>query len=499
MAEIPMQAQLYMGRGVNSITGKPFGTAIEFDTPPDDTEGQEVSLHLLAISSSRELTETLNISASASFKKGFGGVSAEFSLVQSRQFNNYYTYAMVRCFVKNPPKLLRNPRLKSEAEDLLKQKGWDEFAKAYGWEYVAGHITGGSYYGLIEIQTINETEQQDIKRKLSGFYGAFDASVEVQNSLKEIVKNTTTNVFVTHSGGYGQPVAVSLEAMIEDARNFPAVVSKNPIKIVVLTSDYQSTVPLPQLPNQNFIVRIQQKNTLEDLGREYLKLRDYKANLEFVLEHLIEFDDFRELDTQQLQSKRQEYQDSLDGTANEIDEIVKRASNCMDDFGQCQTYAPSIQRLPLPKIGGNLMNLKQIEEHLSKLRQEVENLRARPELPQGSIIPWYTKDGSIPAGWAVCDGANGTPDLRGKFLMGTTNTSKVGETGDGNTVIGEVDVTAYAAGWDQHITPSPNGGPQANQGWGNQQWHRLVSNVKIPQRQFKSVPAYCKVIYIMKL
>lgn len=46
-------------------------------------------------------------------------------------------------------------------------------------------------------------------------------------------------------------------------------------------------------------------------------------------------------------------------------------------------------------------------------------------LPRGSIIMW--SGATVPAGWALCDGQNGTPDLRGRFVIGagasgTTNT-----------------------------------------------------------------------------
>ncbi len=38
-------------------------------------------------------------------------------------------------------------------------------------------------------------------------------------------------------------------------------------------------------------------------------------------------------------------------------------------------------------------------------------------IPRGSVVAW-TKD-TIPKGWAICDGTNGTPDLRGRFIVGT--------------------------------------------------------------------------------
>lgn len=37
-------------------------------------------------------------------------------------------------------------------------------------------------------------------------------------------------------------------------------------------------------------------------------------------------------------------------------------------------------------------------------------------LPIGSIIAWENL--TLPSGWVVCDGLNGTPDLRDKFVRG---------------------------------------------------------------------------------
>lgn len=38
-------------------------------------------------------------------------------------------------------------------------------------------------------------------------------------------------------------------------------------------------------------------------------------------------------------------------------------------------------------------------------------------LPYGSIIMWHGTIASIPSGWAWCDGTNGTPDLRNRFIV----------------------------------------------------------------------------------
>jgi len=40
--------------------------------------------------------------------------------------------------------------------------------------------------------------------------------------------------------------------------------------------------------------------------------------------------------------------------------------------------------------------------------------------PVGGIIMWSGTLATIPAGWALCNGANGTPDLRGRFIVGAS-------------------------------------------------------------------------------
>ena len=40
------------------------------------------------------------------------------------------------------------------------------------------------------------------------------------------------------------------------------------------------------------------------------------------------------------------------------------------------------------------------------------------ELPKGAVIMWYGKTVDIPDGWLLCDGENGTPNLKQKFIVG---------------------------------------------------------------------------------
>ena len=54
---------------------------------------------------------------------------------------------------------------------------------------------------------------------------------------------------------------------------------------------------------------------------------------------------------------------------------------------------------------------------------------ASPTLPSGVILIWSGSTGSIPSGYVICDGSNGTPDLRNSFVLGAGNSYTVGQTG----------------------------------------------------------------------
>jgi len=54
---------------------------------------------------------------------------------------------------------------------------------------------------------------------------------------------------------------------------------------------------------------------------------------------------------------------------------------------------------------------------------------ATPSIPTGCILLWSGSTGSIPSGFLLCDGTNGTPDLRNSFIVGAGNNYTVGQTG----------------------------------------------------------------------
>lgn len=55
-------------------------------------------------------------------------------------------------------------------------------------------------------------------------------------------------------------------------------------------------------------------------------------------------------------------------------------------------------------------------------------------VPAGLIAMWSGSINSVPGGWQLCDGTNGTPDLRNRFIVGAGGEYSIGNTGGSQSV-----------------------------------------------------------------
>jgi len=138
-------------------------------------------------------------------------------------------------------------------------------------------------------------------------------------------------------------------------------------------------------------------------------------------------------------------------------------------------------------------------------------------IPPGTIVMWSGSLATIPSGWALCDGANGTPDLRDRFVVGAGGTYSVASTGGQNSVTLTVDqmpahshsATANSGGSMEFSQSSSHGGGNVYYGMGtiyykdnirkNEHTHAVtVANAGGGQAH-ENRPPYYALAFIMKL
>lgn len=76
-------------------------------------------------------------------------------------------------------------------------------------------------------------------------------------------------------------------------------------------------------------------------------------------------------------------------------------------------------------------------------------------VPSGVICMWSGSSTEIPFGWALCDGSNNTPNLRGRFIVGAGGAYDVGNTGGAENVTLTVEqIPSHAHGGSVSIAQS---------------------------------------------
>ncbi len=96
-----------------------------------------------------------------------------------------------------------------------------------------------------------------------------------------------------------------------------------------------------------------------------------------------------------------------------------------------------------------------------------EDLPASAGIPSGGIIMWSGAVADIDPGWALCNGQNGTPDLRDKFIVGAGGAYAPGATGGAASATVAVTVGATTLSTSQMPSHSHSAGcaSSPSRGW----------------------------------
>jgi|GEM_PF-3637514 len=110
-------------------------------------------------------------------------------------------------------------------------------------------------------------------------------------------------------------------------------------------------------------------------------------------------------------------------------------------------------------------------------------------IPSGTIVAW-TKP-SIPEGWVICDGNNGTPNLRGRFIYGVANPETLLDIGGSSTHTHNINLPVQAV----QDRPYNKSGIQGISTEKNEDSDILVFQTGTAS----NLPPYVKLFYIMKI
>jgi hypothetical protein len=136
---------------------------------------------------------------------------------------------------------------------------------------------------------------------------------------------------------------------------------------------------------------------------------------------------------------------------------------------------------------------------------------AATPIPAGGIFLWSGSIGSIPAGYLLCNGSNGTPDLRDRFVVGAGSTYAVNATGGSadatlptHTHAATVTDPGHFHGIDSTFGVAAGGGGEHLIGAGTTNTDTAVTSITVTNANAgvsgtnANLPPYYALCYIMK-
>lgn len=118
------------------------------------------------------------------------------------------------------------------------------------------------------------------------------------------------------------------------------------------------------------------------------------------------------------------------------------------------------------------------------------------ESPIGAIALWSGTLSSIPQGWVLCDGNNGTPDLRDKFIKSVASAENPGATGGALTHDhgGSTGSYSFSSGPPSSTIVAAGGSPT----FVTSSTHTHGSTHSHPISSMSNAPPYYEVAFIMR-
>jgi hypothetical protein len=279
---VPYFYGLDYGVGVDS----PSGTALNVAATGTPSQiplagGDTLSYTMNEITSEEDLQTALGLSVEANGGIGLFSGSARMDYAKSCSIHSSSVFLIVRIQVTQAFTMIKQPGIDPAAAALLANGNVTRFQEQYGDMFVRGIQTGGQFFGVIQVDTHSESDQESVSASVSAAYGPFGASGSFSDQFKQALNGRNTKATCYIEGGQDSPLPFNVEMLMQAASNWPATVAGRSVPYYALLDGY-NILPLPNPPNyidlqhqqdvlrQCAFLRNQDLMTLNDIA--YIKL-----------------------------------------------------------------------------------------------------------------------------------------------------------------------------------------------------------------------------------
>jgi hypothetical protein len=325
------------GIGIDSLSMAVRGDGTVFAGPTNvsNAAGQKVIFSLDKIESLHELQTAFGVSGDDSASFAIFGGSAKTNFITSSGFNEYSVFLLARVYVVNAVQQIENVKFNTSALNLLKDGKTDRFREQFGDMFVLGMITGGEYYGLLELETRDEADKSALSIQLEAEAGFLGLGAEAEHkftmAIQKAAQGRRIHIHSHQSGGSNTTSPTDPVNMAKKAQTFAqGVAGDMAVAYGIVAQDYK-VLDIPNSPNW---VDIQNaKQILRQILQRRNTLVQESSKIAYVLSHPTQFEPFQSKVLQQLDVK----------ISDTLNEYLKAASHCVNH--PAQAVMPEI---PMP-------------------------------------------------------------------------------------------------------------------------------------------------------
>lgn len=311
--EMAWRPGVLLGRGYDALAGAPRQDCVEFAQTSVPAGGlHRVEWQLVELTSNKDLLSLLSVNATASLDLGIASGSAESKIVRNSEINNFSANYMAHARAEKQWDFARDVRVNAALQDLSAE----DFRTRCGDHYVSGVLLGGTFYGVISVETTSLKDKEAIVAAIEASIGPFAGSGDFDQQTEQTIRNRSGTIRGHSSGSTAAPIPLTWTQLKERFSSFPLDIQQSggtAIRFIV--------TPYPQ-------VSFAMPGNLDRLLKLYWEYASLLYEIEYVLDH-----------TDQFYMDRQSYITYLQSMYEEVDAIMASlraaAGVCGDDPDLC--------------------------------------------------------------------------------------------------------------------------------------------------------------------
>lgn len=260
---------------------------------PAPGQGQSRETDVWRMETSSDMEQLFGASAELGYSIPVlgGGTSLKTTYLKRHTLSAYTLSYVIRSSVWLPETMVQSPQLNNEARGILAQgaQGFPMFRSSFGDGFVRGIVSGGEYYGVINIKTSSEGDMRAVSSTLKNSYLGANATASFTSASSQVSTVSEMTVNQVYHGGPALPTPNSAADLARNADTQAQYLLTHPTSGTPISVDVADYLMFPEYYGVYIDLGYERRALLAELQRNYLEYVFVQNTLQYIENNQQEF------------------------------------------------------------------------------------------------------------------------------------------------------------------------------------------------------------------